>query len=510
MGTVDLGKISFTQKGTYDNSTSYAPKDVVQHTDQNETSSFVKISSTATGQVPQTNGTINSSHWQIFAKGSSVASANQGTYDASTTYSKGAVVQFTDSGVLSTFLYINTTPASGQTPSTGGTVNSSHWQLIAKGTASIALDWKSTIVTGSTVTVAANEGHWIDTTSNACTVTFPSSASVGDTIELVDYARKWDTNKVTININGLKWQGGTINPIYDVKGQAVRAVYSGATKGWIPTSDDDVTDETILPVGHLVIAGGGGGGAGDGGGGGAGGYRHSHNNEASGGGASSENQITLVSGVTYNVTIGGGGAGESDLDGSKSPGSTGSDSSLVGGSVSITSNGGGGGGDSDTQQAGKSGGSGGGSAGNAAGGSGTANQGFNGGAGGRGGGGGAGEAGNTDGSNQGGDGVASTITGSSVTRAGGGAGAGSSTVGGDGGGGNGGQGPSVNAGSGTANTGGGGGGSDNRASGTGGSGLVILRISASEYSGTTSGSPTVTDDGTFKVIKFTGSGSYTH
>ena len=510
MATIDLGKISFTQKGTYSNSTSYAPKDVVQHTDQNETSSFVKINSTATGQAPQTNGTINSSHWAIFAKGTSLASANEGTYNASTTYQKGDVVAFTDTGVLSTFLYINTTPASGQTPSTGGTVNSSHWQLIAKGTASVALDWKSTIVTGSTVTVAANEGHWIDTTSNACTVTFPSSASVGDTIELVDYARKWATNNVTININGLKWQGGTINPTYDVKGQAVRAVYSGATKGWIPTSDDDVTDETILPVGHLVIAGGGGGGAGDGGGGGAGGYRHSHNNEASGGGAASENQIVLVSGVTYNVTIGAGGAGESDLDGSKSPGSTGSDTVLSGGSVAITSKGGGGGGDSDTQQAGKVGGSGGGSAGSAAGGSGTANQGFNGGAGSRGGGGGAGEAGNTDGSNQGGDGVASTITGSSVTRAGGGAGAGSSTVGGDGGGGNGGQGPSVNAGTGTANTGGGGGGSDNRASGSGGSGLVILRIAATEYSGTTSGSPTVTDDGTFKVVKFTGSGSYTH
>lgn len=41
---------------------------MVQYTDQNETSSYVKINSTATGQVPETNGTINSSHWAIFAK----------------------------------------------------------------------------------------------------------------------------------------------------------------------------------------------------------------------------------------------------------------------------------------------------------------------------------------------------------------------------------------------------------------------------------------------------------
>jgi len=32
---------------------------------------------------------------------------------------------------------------------------------------------------------------------------------------------------------------------------------------------------------------------------------------------------------------------------------------------------------------------------------------------------------------------------------------------------------------------------------------------ADYYTGTTTGSPTVTDDGTDKVLKFTGSGSYT-
>jgi hypothetical protein len=39
--------------------------------------------------------------------------------------------------------------------------------------------------------------------------------------------------------------------------------------------------------------------------------------------------------------------------------------------------------------------------------------------------------------------------------------------------------------------------------------VVTLRVEASKYSGTTTGTPTVTDDGSYKVIKFTGSGSYT-
>jgi hypothetical protein len=54
--------------------------------------------------------------------------------------------------------------------------------MAATGFASIA--WQSTIVTTSTLTAVAGKGYWIDTTSNACTVTLPASASVGDQINL--------------------------------------------------------------------------------------------------------------------------------------------------------------------------------------------------------------------------------------------------------------------------------------------------------------------------------------
>jgi hypothetical protein len=43
----------------------------------------------------------------------------------------------------------------------------------------------------------------------------------------------------------------------------------------------------------------------------------------------------------------------------------------------------------------------------------------------------------------------------------------------------------------------------------GGSGIVILKVPTASYSGTTSGSPTVTTSGDYKIIKFTGSGTYT-
>ena len=43
--------------------------------------------------------------------------------------------------------------------------------------------------------------------------------------------------------------------------------------------------------------------------------------------------------------------------------------------------------------------------------------------------------------------------------------------------------------------------------GDGGDGVVILRIPTANYTGTTTGSPTVTTDGDFKVVKFTGNGT---
>jgi hypothetical protein len=45
--------------------------------------------------------------------------------------------------------------------------------------------------------------------------------------------------------------------------------------------------------------------------------------------------------------------------------------------------------------------------------------------------------------------------------------------------------------------------------GSGGSGVVILSIPTAYYTGTTTGSPTVTTSGSNTIVKFTASGSYT-
>ena len=112
------------------------------------------------------------------------------------------------------------------------------------------LSWSSDVVTGSTATVSAGNGYWINTTSNACTVTLPSSAEIGDQIILADYARTWSTNNLIIDSNGNNFQGETDDFIVDYSpaGQSISIVFSDSTKGWIPVSDDAVVDAPVTPT----------------------------------------------------------------------------------------------------------------------------------------------------------------------------------------------------------------------------------------------------------------------
>jgi hypothetical protein len=252
------------------------------------------------------------------------------------------------------------------------------------------------------------------------------------------------------------------------------------------SATNSITVPTILSVDFLVVAGGGGGGRGldSAGGGGAGGLRSSVT--ATGGSGSLETALNVAKNANISVTVGAGGSSVS------ATGSGGNGENSI--FSSVTSTGGGGGGGSGD---GLNGGSGGGGGANSdslqkAGGLGLANQGFNG----RfglhqvgvtqygGGGGGASENGpasvNTVNGTGGvgGAGRAVSITGSSVTYAGGGGGSGDiSAAGGAGGGGAAGA-QNATATSGTANLGGGGGAAKytgTSVSGSGGSGVVILR-----------------------------------
>jgi len=406
------------------------------------------------------------------------------------------------------------TGSADQVIKTDGSGNLSFADASAGGTS-----WVTAVKT-SNFTAVAGEGYFINTAGGAFEIDLPGSPSVGDEIVFVDFSRSFGSAALTLDQGSNKFQSvvaSTTKPVYDTSGQTIQIVYSGSTQGWLPTSDDAVTNEVASPytADFLVIAGGGGGGNDRGGGGGAGGYRNSFGSETSGGGGSSETALTLTPDAAYTITIGDAGA----------KATSGSLSSIAGSGITTITSAGGGAGGNGSGGNGSSGGSGGGGGHpSGTGAPGTSNQGFGGGNGRNspilngGGGGGAGEAAHTDGVSYGGDGLSSSITGSAVTRGGGGGGDNDPTPisnGGDGGGGNGG-GEGFAATPGTANTGGGGGGgSGGGGSPTndgmpGGKGVVILSMPDASYSGTVSGSPTVATGVSGKtVLTFNASGSYT-
>ena len=241
--------------------------------------------------------------------------------------------------------------------------------------------WQSVQTTG--FTAVAGRGYPCNTTSGAFTVTLPASASVGDTIELVDYAGTWDTNVVTLDPQSLNLKGATTDLSLAYERQGVRIVYVDATQGWVvasganesnpaaqapaymsatgPDTAAGVTDGdykyhiftatktgsngfAVSSVGnaagsnsveYLVIAGGaGGGGYYYAGGGGAGGFRNSCVGDTLSGRSSSLESKLGVSVQNYNVTIGAGGAAQTTT---LTYGNAGSDSVFS----TITSTGGG-------------------------------------------------------------------------------------------------------------------------------------------------------------------------
>jgi len=142
--------------------------------------------------------------------GSFVASFQPGVLTESTAYTlplayagtSGDVLASTDAGVLS-------------------------WTTVSGGTS-----WQ-TVVTGTSQTAVAGNGYPINTTANVCTVTLPAG-TVGDEVSLLDYARTFDTNTLTVASNGSeKIYASTDDLTVSVEGASFTLVYVDSTQGWL-------------------------------------------------------------------------------------------------------------------------------------------------------------------------------------------------------------------------------------------------------------------------------------
>ena len=139
---------------------------------------------------------------------------NKGTYNNSTTYEKNDLVQFTDGGILSTYLYIDSTAQSGQAPSSSGTVGS-RWVFFAKGvTDSLGGISNNNIVikdnSGNITGLSGN--NKIITTNNSGVPTALSMGSAGQSLKVNSGANGFEFGTISSDYVKLASSDASGNP----------------------------------------------------------------------------------------------------------------------------------------------------------------------------------------------------------------------------------------------------------------------------------------------------------
>lgn len=81
------------------------------------------------------------------------------------------------------------------------------------------------------ITMTAGEQYAFNTNSAPLTVTLPSTASLGQSILIIDAGHYFGTNNLTIGRNGNTINGATSNLILDTNGQSVGLLWNGS--GWV-------------------------------------------------------------------------------------------------------------------------------------------------------------------------------------------------------------------------------------------------------------------------------------
>ena len=104
----------------------------------------------------------------------------------------------------------------------------------AEGDNQNGIEWQA--VKTDNFTAASGEGYFINTTSQAITVTLPAAPALGDEVAIIDYAGTANTNNITVDRNGNLFNGVNQNITVDTDRAAFKLVFTDGTQGWMLTN----------------------------------------------------------------------------------------------------------------------------------------------------------------------------------------------------------------------------------------------------------------------------------
>jgi hypothetical protein len=139
-------------------------------------------------------------------------------------------VEVAGTGFLGQTGYTGSAGTGGGTGYTGSTGSGYTGSIGYTGSAGTSqMTWQ---IVSSSITVAANNGYFVDTTSSSVSLTLPVSATIGQTIRFNDLAGNFAVNNLTILRNGHKIQGVADDLLVADTHASFGLVYSNATYGW--------------------------------------------------------------------------------------------------------------------------------------------------------------------------------------------------------------------------------------------------------------------------------------
>ena len=114
------------------------------------------------------------------------------------------------------------------------------------------VDWDTTPKT-ATFTAVSGDGFFADTSSGGFTMNLPAGVA-GAIVSVADYAGTWDTGSLTVSPNGTDKIGGTnSDAVLSTEGQSVTFIFVDSTQGWINTMD---STSNVRGATHITASGG--------------------------------------------------------------------------------------------------------------------------------------------------------------------------------------------------------------------------------------------------------------